>query len=114
VAAVRDAAAVEGTVAVRIAPERVPGAAALRREIEAAARGAGLRVAPEAPMSVTARIRPGRPTPDWPAIRPQVAAVVPLYLDGVIAHATRLHHAQRIGGLWDMDSGRIAERWWYS
>jgi hypothetical protein len=60
---------------------------------------AGLRVAEEAPLWITARIRPGRPTPDWPAIRPHAAAVVPLFLDDVIAHATRLHHAQRIGGI---------------
>jgi hypothetical protein len=39
---------------------------------------------------------------------------VPLQLDSVIAHASRLNHAQRIGGLWDMDSARISERWWYS
>jgi hypothetical protein len=42
------------------------------------------------------------------------AAAAPLYRDDLIAHATRLHHGQRIGGLWDMDSARIAERWWYS
>jgi peptide/nickel transport system substrate-binding protein len=114
VAALGPGATVDGTVAVRIAPERVPGAAVLRREVESAARAAGLRVAEAAPMWITARIRPGRPTPDWPAIRPHAAAIVPLYLDEVIAHATRLHHAQRIGGIWSMDSGRIAERWWYS
>jgi peptide/nickel transport system substrate-binding protein len=106
--------AVDATVAVRVAPDRVPGAQVLRREIEAAARAAGLGVSDAAPVEIVARVRPGRPTPDWPAIRPTGAAVVPLYLDGLIAHATRLHHAQRIGGLWDMDSGRIAERWWYS
>jgi peptide/nickel transport system substrate-binding protein len=113
-AARAEAAAAHGTVAVQIAPERVPGAAALAREIEAAARRAGLSVARESPLRITARVRPGRPTPDWPAIRPAGARTVPLHLDSVIAHATRLHHAQRIGGLWDMDSGRIAERWWYS
>jgi peptide/nickel transport system substrate-binding protein len=101
-------------VAVRVAPERVPGAAALRREIEAAARAAGLRVSEDARLGIVARIRPGRPTPDWPAARHEAASVVPLHLDGVIAHSTRLHHAPRIGGLWDMDSSRIAERWWYS
>ena len=86
----------------------------LHREIEAAARAAGLAVSDTAPVGIVARIRPGRPTPDWPAIRPAGTAFVPLYLDGLIAHSTRLHHAPRIGGLWDMDSGRIAERWWYS
>jgi peptide/nickel transport system substrate-binding protein len=114
-AALREMSAGFGTtVSVRIAPERVPGAVALGREVEAAARGAGLRVADEAPLRIVARVRPGRPTPDWPAIRPVVATVVPFRRDGAIAHSSRLHHGQRIGGLWDMDSGRIAERWWYS
>jgi peptide/nickel transport system substrate-binding protein len=105
---------VRGTVSVQVAPERVPGAAALGREIAAAAARAGLGVSEDAPVRITARIRPGRPTPDWPAIRPEGARFVPLQLDSVIAHASRLNHAQRIGGLWDMDSARISERWWYS
>ena len=108
------AAASDLEVALRIAPERVPGAAALAREIEAAARRAGLRVVEEAQLRIVARVRPGRPTPDWPDRRADAAAFVPLHLDGLVAHSTRLHHAQRIGTLWDMDSGRIAERWWYS
>jgi peptide/nickel transport system substrate-binding protein len=106
--------AARGPVAVEVAPERVPGAAALSREIVAAAGRAGLGVSRDAGVVVTARIRPGRPTPDWPVIRVPGARSVALHLDSVIAHATRLNHAQRIGGLWDMDSGRIAERWWYA
>ncbi len=40
--------------------------------------------------------------------------IVPVGADGLIAHSTRLCHAGRIGALWDMDSARIAERWWYA
>ena len=101
-------------VAVRIAPERVPGATALAREIGAAARRAGLELAEEAPLRLVARVRPGRPTPDWPENHSGAAVCAAHRRDTVVAHSTRLHHAQRIGTLWDMDSGRIAERWWYS
>jgi hypothetical protein len=104
----------EASVAVRIAANRVPGAAAMSREIETAARRAGLRTVEDAPLKVVARIRPGRPTPDWPENHAGGSAFVPLRVDTVVAHSIRLHHAQRIGTLWDMDSARIAERWWYS
>lgn len=107
-------AAPDLAVAVRIAPERVPGARALAREIEAAARRAGLRPVEGAAMRITARVRPGRPTPDWPRTGADTGVFVPIVLDGLIAHATRLHHAARIGTLWEMDSARIAERWWYT
>ncbi len=103
-----------GTVAVRIVPERVPGAAALAAEVAAAADRAGLRVAAEAPLSVVARVRPERPTPDWPEPAPGRATVSATRVNNLIAHSTRLHHSARLGSLWDMDSGRIAERWWYS
>lgn len=110
----RPTPAPDASVAVRIAQERVPGAASLSREIEAAARRAGFRIVEDAPLHVVARIRPGRPTPDWPENHMRAAAFASLGLDTVVAHSVRLHHAQRIGTLWDMDSARIAERWWYS
>lgn len=47
---------------------------------------------------------------DEAAQRPAVAAVA---AHGLIAHSTRLAHGGRVGALWDMDSARIAERWWY-
>jgi ABC-type transport system substrate-binding protein len=99
-------------VAVRIAEERVPGRRALVREVLAAARRAGLSVVEDAPLVVVARLRPGRPTADWPAL--PGARLVPVHAHGLIAHSIRLQHGARIGGFWDMDSGRIAERWWYS
>jgi hypothetical protein len=103
-----------GALAVRISPERVPGAAALARDVVVAAERAGLSVAKGAPIAVEARMRPALPTPDWPesgVARPVVDAVS---VDTLIAHSTRLHHSRQLGGLWDMDSGRIAERWWYA
>jgi hypothetical protein len=101
-------------VTLRISPERVPGAAALVRDVAAVAERAGLTVTEEARIAVVARVRPARPTPDWPdstASRPTFEAVS---VDTLIAHSTRLHHSRQLGGLWDMDSGRIAERWWYA
>jgi hypothetical protein len=101
-------------VTLRISPERVPGAAALARDVAAVAERAGLTVADEARIAVVARTRPARPTPDWPdstAARPAFEAIS---VDTLIAHSTRLHHSRQLGGLWDMDSGRIAERWWYA
>src|SRR6056297_408189 len=50
-------------------------------------------------------------------LQAEVAArpvIVPVAADGLMAHSTRLRHAGRIGALWDMDSARIAERWWYA
>jgi len=109
-----EAAGASEAVDLRISPERVPGAAALAREAAAAAGRAGLRVVEGAPVAIVARLRPGRPTPDWPdaaAVR-HVFDAIPA--NTLIAHSIRLHHSQRLGALWDMDSGRIAERWWYA
>jgi hypothetical protein len=109
-----DAADVSGAVGLRISPERVPGAAALVRDVAAAAERAGLKVAEDAPVGVVARLRPGRPTPDWPESAGNRPVFLAISVDTLIAHSTRLHHSTQLGGLWDMDSGRIAERWWYS
>ena len=109
--------AAEGAVAVVAAPARVPGAQAVAREVAAAARAAGLHVSEDAPVRIVARLRPGRPTAEWSIPAPQeqagTARIVPLRPATLIAHATRLRHGPRIGTLWDMDSARIAERWWY-
>jgi peptide/nickel transport system substrate-binding protein len=102
-----------GAVAVVAAPERVPAAQVVARAVGGAARAAGLSVDEEAPVRIVARLRPGRPTEDWPMPEPG-ARIVPLRPATLIAHATRLRHGPRIGTLWDMDSARIAERWWYS
>ena len=38
--------------------------------------------------------------------------VVPMYANYVDAHSTKLANSGVIGNLWQMDSSRIAERWW--
>lgn len=38
--------------------------------------------------------------------------LVPAFAHGLIAHSARLGHPAQVGHLWDMDSARIAERWW--
>ncbi len=109
-----NAADVPVTVALRISPERVPGAAALVREAARALDEAGVGIAEQAPAAIVAKLRPIPPTPDWPeapAVRQGFHAIP---VDTLIAHSTRLHHSPRLGALWDMDSGRIAERWWYA
>jgi hypothetical protein len=109
-----DAAEAPGAVALRISPERVPEAAGIARAVAMAAERAGLWVVEDAPVAVVGRMRPARPTPDWPesaSVRPAFETVS---VDTLIAHSTRLHHSRQLGGLWDMDSGRMAERWWYA
>ena len=40
--------------------------------------------------------------------------IVPMYANYVDAHSTKLSHGADIGNLWQMDSSRIAERWWFA
>ena len=40
--------------------------------------------------------------------------VVPMYANYVDAASTKLAHGEQIGNLWQMDSSRIAERWWFA
>jgi len=40
--------------------------------------------------------------------------VVPMYANYVDAHSTKLANSGTIGNLWQMDSSRITERWWFS
>lgn len=101
-------------VSLRISPERVPGAAALAREAAGALMRAGLEVAEAAPVAIVAKMRPMPPTPDWPEAATARHGFQANPVDTLIAHSTRLQHSRQLGSLWDMDSGRIAERWWYA
>ena len=38
--------------------------------------------------------------------------IVPMYANYVDAHSKKLANSGTIGNLWQMDSSRIAERWW--
>ncbi|MEL7465549.1 MAG: ABC transporter substrate-binding protein [Pseudomonadota bacterium] len=40
--------------------------------------------------------------------------VVPMYANYVDAHSTKLANTGTIGNLWQMDSSRISERWWFA
>jgi len=40
--------------------------------------------------------------------------VVPMYANYVDAHSTKLAHGPDIGNLWQMDSSRLTERWWFA
>lgn len=40
--------------------------------------------------------------------------IVPMYANYVDANSTKLAHGPDIGNLWQMDSSRIAERWWFA
>lgn len=51
------------------------------------------------------------PASEGPAIGPALRARP---CGSVIAHNVRLVNGGRIGGPWEMDSGRIAERWWFA
>lgn len=46
---------------------------------------------------------------EWPR---HSGVVVPAFADGLVAHSTRLGRPERLGAFWDLDSARIAERWW--
>ncbi|MEQ9490302.1 MAG: ABC transporter substrate-binding protein [Alphaproteobacteria bacterium] len=41
-------------------------------------------------------------------------AVVPMYASYVFGHTDRLAHPDIVGGNWDFDGGRLAERWWFA
>ncbi len=40
--------------------------------------------------------------------------IVPMYANYVDAHSTKLARPDKIGNLWQMDSSRITERWWFA
>ncbi len=40
--------------------------------------------------------------------------VVPMFANSVDAASTKLAHGDTIGNVWQMDSGRIMERWWFA
>jgi len=40
--------------------------------------------------------------------------VVPMYANYVDANSKKLAHPETVGNLWQMDSSRIAERWWFA
>lgn len=40
--------------------------------------------------------------------------IVPMYANYVDAHSTKLANSGTIGNLWQMDSSRMAERWWFA
>ena len=40
--------------------------------------------------------------------------IVPMYANTVDANTTKLAHGPDLGNLWQMDSNRISERWWFA
>ncbi len=40
--------------------------------------------------------------------------IVPMYANYVDAHSTKLANSGTIGNLWQLDSSRISERWWFA
>ncbi|HAJ83412.1 MAG TPA: peptide ABC transporter substrate-binding protein [Rhodobacteraceae bacterium] len=40
--------------------------------------------------------------------------IVPMYANTVDANSTKLAHGPDLGNLWQMDSSRISERWWFA
>lgn len=40
--------------------------------------------------------------------------VIPMYANYVGAHSTKLANTGTIGNLWQMDGGRMSERWWFA
>lgn len=86
----------------------------------------GLPVRAGAPDEPVARVHPayaeagltdGRYGAGLENLMPQGAAgdaAIAGHLPFTLAHADRLRHDDGIGTLWPMDSGRIAERWWFA
>jgi peptide/nickel transport system substrate-binding protein len=44
----------------------------------------------------------------------QGAQVIPMYANFVDACSTKLIHGDQVGNVFDLDSGRIIERWWFA
>ncbi len=148
---VRSAGLVGRAVGIDVQPSRVPGAAALSREVVAALHRSGLTPASGAAARLAARVHPGRPTEDWSLrhsrpsepeapsqfdrildarstsdrakrragiaelnglVAMRAPIIIPAFAYGLIAYSTRLAHPEVVGLHWDMDSARIAERWW--
>ncbi|SHJ01152.1 ABC transporter substrate-binding protein [Wenxinia saemankumensis] len=75
-------------------------------ELDLASGGAG--------PALTVSRASGRLTARWAEARlglPRERVVIPAFADYVLAHSVRLLPPRRIGALWDLDDGRIAQRW---
>jgi peptide/nickel transport system substrate-binding protein len=42
------------------------------------------------------------------------ATVIPMYANYVDAHSTKLTNSGTIGNVFQMDSSRLVERWWFA
>ncbi|WP_204112552.1 ABC transporter substrate-binding protein [Shimia biformata] len=47
-------------------------------------------------------------------LRTDGAVIVPMFANYVQAISTKLETPETVGNLWQMDNGRMAERWWFS
>lgn len=45
-------------------------------------------------------------------LRDDGGAIIPMFANYVQALSTRIGHNETVGNLWQMDNGRMAERWW--
>ncbi len=42
----------------------------------------------------------------------QSGVVIPIFANSVFALADKVQHPQTLAGNWEMDGGRLLERWW--
>ena len=42
-----------------------------------------------------------------------MGTVIPIFADFIVAHSSKLAHAE-LAGNWDLDGYRIIERWWFA
>lgn len=77
---------------------------------------ASLALAPPVPVPATlaAALAAARAAPDRAHAFAALERTAPPAPPHVIVHATRLLHADALGGLAPLDSARIAERWWFA
>ena len=47
-------------------------------------------------------------------LRDEGGTVVPLFNNYVFATTDKLAHPAKLGGNWDMDGGKLMERWWFA
>ena len=47
-------------------------------------------------------------------VRDEGGTIVPFFRNFLFARRTNVHHGEAIGGNWQMDGYKAAERWWFA
>ena len=41
-------------------------------------------------------------------------SVIPMFANHVSAESVKIGHPEQVSGVWELDGGRVIERWWFA